>query len=256
MAAPPGGTLSNGNRTLSVPLADVASLRVDAAGGSDVLTVDYRQPSEFFALAGGIEFVGGAGGNSDELVVQGSGVFAQLSSDTGQLSDLIVDTFVGASHTVISSSGIESASVLDMTDLDVQGLLAVGAGTLRLDTQGYANLDGLTTIAGGTISGAVALSAGDEISGHGTVSGTVFAGEGSRITASGDLVLGLAGSSNGFRSDGLLVAIQHTVTLNDSNEAILGDLTLIGAGSSVGTLVAQNGILLSEGSRSARPGND
>ena len=103
---------------------------------------------------------------------------------------------------------------------------------------------------GGTLSAAngVALGNGRVIAGTGTVQGKVAAATGSNITAQGgNLTLGNASSSVGYVSDGELHTGTNTVTLADSNQAVLGSLTQLGSGGSDGTLVAANGLLVDFG---------
>ncbi|MDP7289051.1 MAG: hypothetical protein QGH94_13780, partial [Phycisphaerae bacterium] len=63
---------------------------------------------------------------------------------------------------------------------------------------------------------------------------------GSTIEATGDLALGDSNSYVGFFSDGELLTGTHTVTIHDRNEAVLGSLTQLGDGASVGALTAGN----------------
>src|SRR5439155_22044103 len=57
IAAPAGGTLSNGNKTLTIPLASVTgALTINGAGGNDVITV-----SGAAAFAAALTINGGPG---------------------------------------------------------------------------------------------------------------------------------------------------------------------------------------------------
>jgi hypothetical protein len=114
------------------------------------------------------------------------------------------------------------------------------AGVLQLASGGLARLGGHTNLGdGGTIVAAngISLPAGAVISGRGQVQARIAAGIGSTIQATGGLTLG-ASATNGFISDGELYTGANTVTINDSNEAVLGSLTSLGDGTNVGTLMA------------------
>ncbi|QEG33074.1 beta strand repeat-containing protein [Bythopirellula goksoeyrii] len=122
------------------------------------------------------------------------------------------------------------------------GTLLIDSGaTLTLRSAGYVDLGALTPLAGGTLAtvNGVSLGASENIVGNGTVSGPVAAQIGSVIAATtGNLTLGDSTAVAGFYSDGELRTRQHTVTINDANEAVLGSLTTLGDGASGGTLVA------------------
>jgi hypothetical protein len=96
----------------------------------------------------------------------------------------------------------------------------------------------LTTIDGTFIaSNGIALPVGAALDGTGTVAAKIAAGFGSRIEATGNLQLG-ANAANGFYSDGELYTGSNSVTINDSNEAVLGSFTQLGDGAIEGSLLA------------------
>ncbi len=130
------------------------------------------------------------------------------------------------------------------------GSLDAGINTVTLNAAGFANLGVLTTLSGGAIQAAngVALGVGDNVSGSGQINAKVAAALGSTIRATGNLAVGDASAFDGFTSDGVLIVNNHTVTLHDANEAVLGSLTTLGDGvGSPGTLVAANGLVLEFG---------
>jgi hypothetical protein len=130
-----------------------------------------------------------------------------------------------------------------------QGELHVGAAAVLLQTQGFASLGPLTTLAGGTLSAdnGIVIGPGSSVLGSGIVDAKISSGFGSTIQASGDLALGDANSYDGFYSDGTLVTGAYTVTINDLNQAVLGSLTHLGADGEGGSLVADNGLLVEFG---------
>jgi len=111
-----------------------------------------------------------------------------------------------------------------------EGTIDVGSNTLALHAAGFAGLGVQTTIDGGKLeaAGGVALGVGDNLVGQGTVDAKIAAALGSTISATGDLALGNADSTAGFASDGELHVGPHTVTIRDSNQALLGSLTTLG----------------------------
>lgn len=127
-----------------------------------------------------------------------------------------------------------------------EGILVVEAGAVMdLRSASFAALGPLTTLNGGTLlaPGGVVLGTGDNLVGTGAVDCKIAAGFGSTIAAAGNLALGDAAALDGFSSNGSLVVGAHVVTINDSNQAVLGSLTTIDGGE----LAAPNGLLLREG---------
>ena len=154
------------------------------------------------------------------------------------------------SNLVVGNSGLTLGDATSFTGFQSAGTLTVGANTVTLASKGFSNLGVLTSLAGGTINAAngVSLGVGSNLSGRGTVSGKVAAGFGSTIEASGgNLALGNASTNVGFASDGELYTGTNTVTLNDSNQAVLGSFTQVGSGGSSGTLAAPNGLIIDIG---------
>ncbi len=114
---------------------------------------------------------------------------------------------------------------------------------------GLAQLGSFTTIDGGTIQvpRGLLLHHGNSVVGNGAIAGHIVGLAGSTVDADGDLVLGDAQSFRGFESDGELYIFDHTVTINDRDQAVLPALTEVGEGTNPGTLVAANGSLLESG---------
>ncbi len=221
---------------------------VGVAGENDRLTVDY-EAGGFFALAGGIDFTGGAGG-SDELIVMGGGATrSRYVSDGGPWGNARIDTFEADQRTAITFTDVEPLSLLGMLTAAVEGSLDLGAQTLTVGAGTLFDLGSLTTLDGGTIhaSGGVALGSGENLIGLGTVSGRIAADAGSSIQATGALTLGDPASPAGFLTRGELHVREHTVTLRDFNQAVLGSLTTLGTAGATGTLVAANGAVVDFG---------
>ncbi|MEO2048156.1 MAG: PEP-CTERM sorting domain-containing protein [Pirellulales bacterium] len=135
---------------------------------------------------------------------------------------------------------------------DHQGALSVGPHQVTLQSARFANLGTIATLNGGILNAAngVTLGIGDNLVGSGTVSAPIVAGFGSTISASGSLMLGDMTAVNGFGTAGLISVGSHTVTLQDSNDAVLDSLALVSLGDnagSPGTLNAANGLTLDFG---------
>jgi hypothetical protein len=123
-SAPDGGSLSDGDRTLTIPLALVTgSLVIDLAGGEDTLTVDFSGGNPI--PASGLEYHGGepTGGSPGDILVldrgTSSGLFQTITHTLVNASDgsilLDPDGDGGASASVITYTGLEP--IVD--DLDV-----------------------------------------------------------------------------------------------------------------------------------------
>jgi hypothetical protein len=149
----------------------------------------------------------------------------------------------------VNAANVSLGNAASLTGFSHLGTLNVGAHSVTLHSAGYARLGILTTLAGGTIAApnGVVFPSGSNFLGRGTVSARVTGEAGSVIEASGSLALGNVASPVGFNFGGELRVRQHTVTLNSSAQALLGDLTTLGSGASPGTVVAANGAIIDFG---------
>ncbi len=130
------------------------------------------------------------------------------------------------------------------------GELYTNASEIELQSRGLAYVNGVATLAGGTIraTNGISLGASANVVGTGVISGDVSAAYGSWIEADGGkLTVGKTSSYVGFASDGRLYTNANEVELLDRNESVLGSLTQLGDGSAGGTLRAANGMLLEQG---------
>jgi len=138
------------------------------------------------------------------------------------------------------------------------GRLYTNASEIELQSRGLAYVNGVATLAGGTIRAAngISLGASANVVGTGAISGDVSAAYGSWIEADGGkLTVGKTSSYVGFASDGRLYTNANEVELLDRNESVLGSLTQLGDGSAGGTLRAANGMLLEQGKNLAGRGS-
>jgi autotransporter-associated beta strand protein len=128
------------------------------------------------------------------------------------------------------------------------GPVTVSGGTLTLNSLNFINLP-TVTLAGGTLSvpNGYAIPLGAVLQGTGGVTGRLATANGSTIIASGNLTLGDAAHPAGVNLDGELYTNNNIVTLDDSNQAVLGSLTDLGTATLDGTLVSPNGLVLNFG---------
>ena len=182
--------------------------------------------------AGTVSVLGVAGGK-----IQGTGVIA---------GSITADEF---SQIVASGGNLTLGDSTNYLGFRTAGLLNVGASVMTLNSLGFATLGGLTTLSGGTLvaTNGITVGLGGALSGAGVVNAKIAAGLGSTIAATGNLTLGTATSPVGFTSAGELYTNANTVTINDSNQAVLGSLTQLGAAGSSGTLNAANGLVVDTG---------
>jgi fibronectin-binding autotransporter adhesin len=187
-------------------------------------------------------------------VLTGTGEVANAGSGTTTLTGKTAYT-IGL---VANAGRLIVGSVASVNGFTTTGNLTAAAGaTLELKSRGLASVNGLSTLAGGTIlaTNGISLGAGANVVGRGAISGRVAAVYGSRLEADGGkLSSGDSSSYAGFNSDGELYTNANEVELLDRNESVLGSLTQLGAGSAGGTLRAANGMLLEQGKNLAGRG--
>lgn len=140
-------------------------------------------------------------------------------------------------------------------ELTVGGVeeISLAGEVFQLDPQLTLNLDSELPFlvpsafrpSGGTLrsTSTVVIPSGHSLIGSGTIQARVAGDIGSVIRATESLTLGDASSPAGFATAGDVEAGSHTVTLMDSNEAVLGSLTSIDGG----TVVAASGLLIDFG---------
>jgi hypothetical protein len=188
------------------------------AGGSSLAPQGLAVPN-FGLLAGNGDLAGPISGAPQST----------LRAEGGNLTLGVANSFLGFNHA---------------------GVLEVGANAVTLRSQGFANLGVLTTMAAGgslTAANGVALDAGDNFQGAGTIGARIAQRVGATIQATGNLTLGNASAVDGYVGEGVLQTGANTVTLLDSNQAVLGSLTTLGSGATGGTLAAANGAVIDFG---------
>ena len=128
------------------------------------------------------------------------------------------------------------------------GPIVLNGGTLTVRSLNFTTLSDVT-LAGGTLNApnGYAIPLGAALQGNGGVTGRVASANGSTVIATGNLNLGDSASPAGVNLDGELYTNNNTVTLQDSNQAVLGSITDLGTATLDGTLVASNGAVLNFG---------
>ncbi|WP_428389338.1 beta strand repeat-containing protein [Mucisphaera sp.] len=140
----------------------------------------------------------------------------------------------------------------DFNGVSIGGTLNVGPNTVTLRKAGFFTL-GNANVATEPGSRVVAdngfqLPAGAAFFGQGNLQGRLASSTGSIISLTGGLAIGDATNPAGVFLDGELDIKANTITLNDSNDAVLGSLSTLGDGAgAAGVVIAQNGITLGFG---------
>jgi T5SS/PEP-CTERM-associated repeat protein len=201
--------------------------------------------------------VGGAVGVTDTGVLTlGGGTLnaTTFSTDTLDIADFgTINAKFSTPGNVTATGNLTIGDPLSYTGVQIGGELFVGPHTVTINTRGFFNIGTLTQITGGTLvaPGGASIPSGNALTAFGAIHGRVFSQGGSTIEATGSLTLGDAAALDGFFSDGAFVVGNHTVTLHDANEVVLGSLTTLGdstvVGALHGTLNAANGALVDFG---------
>ncbi|TWU51875.1 choice-of-anchor Q domain-containing protein [Rubripirellula reticaptiva] len=242
---------NNGGAVMfTTPLSSTQSLTINGGTLNDNVNIDFDATTAggFFSFVGGIAFNGSNG--IDKLVVNGTGTSrATYHSSNSTLGDASITTRDGANTSVVAFTGVEPLAVTGMLTFAVDGTLNVGADTLTIESTLMAALDDLTLLDGGTITSAsgLALGSGESLIGNGTIDGPFAGQSGSTVLLTGDLTIGDAAAFNGFDTDGILRIANHTLTLMDANQVVLGSLTTLGSSGNAGTIIAANGALIDFG---------
>lgn len=123
-AAPAGGALSNGNKTLTIPLALLTSLAVNSAGGDDLVNVDYAGG----AFGKPLTISGGGQGTADQLTISNPSTAIPFAVDVnGGKVDASGDP-------TLNFSGMEQVSALDTTNINLPAGQFYARGTSGPDS--------------------------------------------------------------------------------------------------------------------------
>ena len=292
-----GGSLQfqqNTNATWTGTLSGQAAL---SQFGSGVLSLDFNNPytNGTFVSNGGINVLSDTAIGTGALQIQGGSVEATGTRTLANPLTLGPSTFAGSGNfnftntaaktpsgntlhtstgtTTIAGQWINSNNTITVNagqlvigapamvnGFTSTGPIVVNGGTLTLRSLNFITLPDVT-LAGGTLNApnGYAIPLGAVLQGKGGVTGRVASANGSSILASGNLVVGDGSHVAGVNLDGELYTDKFAVTLNDSNQAVLGSLTHLGDGTLNGTINAPNGLVVNFGrnitgaDRSTRP---
>ncbi len=232
----------------SVALSNVQQLTITGSvSANETITVDY-QSGGFFRFPGGLTINAGSS-SGDSLSIVGT-LSQQL---TWQSQSTVQSATFGVQQPGTSSigniDGFETITTSGFLSATINGLLQAGPPNLLFNNPGTLNLGQTTQLGGGTLSSTslISMSAGEVLTGSGSVQGRFNAELGSLILPTGNLSIGLVGSTTGFNTRGDLIVNQHSVSLLDANEAVLGSLTTLGNGATPGNLTASSGLLVDFG---------
>ncbi len=169
---------------------------------------------------------------------------------TSTASTVVGGTFLGQNTTTINvNAGLLQLGALVNNGFRMDGAINVASGaTLQMVSNSPVKL-GPTNLNGGTLiaPSGVAVPTGLALTATGTIQGRVSSESGSLIEATGALSMGDATNFAGYFSNGELRTQQHSVTLLDKNQAVLGSITEIGNGANPGALTATNGVFVDFG---------
>lgn len=134
-----GAVLSNGEKTLKLPLASLTSIVVNSAGGNDSLTVDLNTGDPI--PAGGLTFNGGGqiGTPGDTLAidggVQGNVTYNYLSAHSGSIVLQNYGTITYTGLEPITNSGTSANVIFNLSGANDDAKLSdLGGGVLRLES--------------------------------------------------------------------------------------------------------------------------
>jgi Tol biopolymer transport system component len=266
---PSGATLSNDNRTLTIPLSLVTgSLIIDLAGGDDTLTVDFSGGNPI--PAGGLSFDGGEGG-FDSLAITGgafhTSTFTYVNASDGSIA-LDVDgdgtmvstiTYVSlepiffdiASNVVelIYTGGDETITVSDAGDGQTTAVSTLGELTtfnnpselLRVVATGGTDTIHVNSLAAGYASIEIA---GDDVTDMLNFNGTITFAADHGLTVSDVGTVNLPNAASDIAATGTgsvsLTALRNIALASGSSlAAVDGDITLTAnpAGTATGNFV-------------------
>jgi len=244
------GIYSNGTSNVDIPVAN-GNINTSVGGVSNVFVVT----STGVNIAGTLNSTGNANvGNISAI----NGVFTNISGNGSQLSSITGGNVSGqvsnslVAGTVYTNTQPNITSVGTLTGLSVNGNIV--AANITANTGVFTgNGSGLSNLAGGNVSGAVAFAttansvAGSNVSGqvsNSLVAGTVYTNAQPNITSVGTLTsLGVTGnvtSGNVYANSGTIGASLLTGTLTTASQPNITSIGTLSSLSVTGNVTAGN----------------
>jgi hypothetical protein len=170
-----------------------------------------------------------------------------LTGNLSNLADLQILTGQGNDSVLIDNATIVLAGELQLEGRTVS-LESVDSEVTLLNA-GYTTLPLRTTLENSVLSvpNGIIVPAGGQLMANGEIRGKFYGDNASKVTLTGDLVIGDASSPAGFVTNGELDVAAHQLTILDASLAVLGTTTRIGQGATTGQLVSDNGVLVDDG---------
>jgi autotransporter-associated beta strand protein len=200
-----------------------------------------------FIQSADLTFVGG--GNFNFTDTAPKVIFTNLVHNSTGNTTIAGKFTLGSATTITVNSGtLELGNASLVGGFTAQGAIVVNGGTLKVNSLNFTTLPDVT-LAGGTLDApnGYAIPLGAALQGTGNVTGRIATANGSTIIATGAMGLGDLSHPAGVNFDGELYTNQYTVSLSDSNQAVLGSLTDVGTATQDGMLSAGNGFVLNFG---------
>lgn len=140
-------------------------------------------------------------------------------------------------------------ALTELLALNLYGPFNLGTSTFDVSASSFTGLGTGTILSGGTINapGGVSVGGAEVFRAGGAVNGALALAAGGTLTVTGPLTIGDADRADGIFSGGRILVNNHTLTLLDLDEAVLGSSTVLGTASADGTLNAPAGVLLEAG---------
>lgn len=232
----------------NLAMASVQSLNILGSNAfNESVTIDL-QSGGFFTFPQGVTINGGTS-PGDALTILGT-ASQRLQWTTGSsVSSAMFSVLQQNSHADGAVSGFENITSSGLLSISANNLLQAGPPNLFLNSLTTFLLAPTTILGGGTLSttAVAALATGSVLSGAGTMSGRFSGDIGSVVLTTGNMSIGSSTSSSGFLTRGDMVVNQHSVSLLDANEAVLGSQTTLGSATAPGSVTATNGLLVDFG---------
>ena len=193
-------------------------------------------------------FVGGDTLGDGVTIESDPSLWAWLSSPAASQESLVIDLREG--DQTLNRYEFQSVETINIGEVDRVAFTSdqfdIGATVYDLSPSKPVNLPLDTSIAGGTFrsTSTLGLHTAESLEGFGTIDAGFAGSRGSLVRLSGEMTIGDVTSSAGFNTDGLVEVGANALTIQDANQATLGELTALGDAAQPGAITAANGLYL------------